>query len=160
MTQCAVVQCLTSRPWPSALWSSALPLNHEDRLTNSWGRPWMCVWGVWFYWMFYDHFSAHSLLVNWVDEDDDEDEVGLKESQKTLDTSKRKTRRLCVLANTKLYHRNLLLWISMKFWILVSTTLGFFSKDPPIYPNTRIKLTKIKIRSSLGQFKHCSESLI
>ena len=30
---------------------------------------------------------AHSWL-NWVDEDDDEDEVGLK-SQKTLDTSKR-----------------------------------------------------------------------
>ena len=71
-----------------------------------------------------------------------------------------KTRRLCVLANTKLYHRNLLLWISMKFWILVSTTLGLFSKDPPIYPNTHTKLTKIKIRSSLGQFKHCSESLI
>ena len=47
-----------------------------------------------------------------------------------------KTRRLCVLANTKLYHRNLLLWISIKYWILVSTTLGLFSKDPPIYPNT------------------------
>ena len=73
---------------------------------------------------------------------------------------KYKTRRLCVLANTKLYHRNLLLWISMKFWILVSTTLGLFSKDPPIYPNTHTKLTKIKIRSSLGQFKYCSESLI
>ena len=32
--------------------------------------------------MFYDHFSARSLLVklgHWVDEDDDEDEVGLKE---------------------------------------------------------------------------------
>ena len=30
--------------------------------------------------MFYDHFSARSLLgLNWVDEDDDEDEVGLKE---------------------------------------------------------------------------------
>ena len=58
-----------------------------------------------------------------------------------------KTRRLCVLANTKLYHRNLLLWISMKFWILVSTTLGLFPKDPPIYPNTHTKLTKIKIRS-------------
>ena len=28
--------------------------------------------------MFYDHFSARSWL-NWVDEDDDEDEVGLKE---------------------------------------------------------------------------------
>ena len=70
------------------------------------------------------------------------------------------TRRLCVFANTKLYHQNLLLWISMKFWILVSTTLGLFSKDPPIYPNTHTKLTKIKIRSSLGQFKHCSESLI
>ena len=68
-----------------------------------------------------------------------------------------KTRRL---ANTKLDHWNLLLWISMKFWILVSTTLGLFSKDPPIYPNTHIKLTKIKIRSSLGQFKHCSEPLI
>ena len=66
----------------------------------------------------------------------------------------------CVLANTKLYHRNLLLLISMKFWILVSTTLGLFSKDPPIYPNTHAKLAKIKIRSSLGQFKHCSESLI
>ena len=26
---------------------------------------------IWFYWMFYDHFSAHSLY--------DEDEVGLKE---------------------------------------------------------------------------------
>ena len=48
-----------------------------------------------------------------------------------------KSRRLCVLANTKLYHRNLLLWISMKLWILVSTTLGLFSKDPPIYPNTQ-----------------------
>ena len=30
--------------------------------------------------MFYDHFSARSFLANWVDEDDDEhDEVGLKE---------------------------------------------------------------------------------
>ena len=67
--------------------------------------------------------------------------------------TKSETRRLCVLANTKLYHQNLLLWISMKFWIFVSTTLGLFSKDPPIYPNTHIKLTKIKIRSSLGQFK-------
>ena len=74
--------------------------------------------------------------------------------------TKSETRRLCVLANTKLYHRNLLLWISMKFWILVSTTLGLFSKDPPIYPNTHTKFTKIKIRSSLGQFKHCSASLI
>ena len=31
---------------------------------------------------------AHSWQ-NWVDEDDDEDEVGLKKSKKTLDTSKR-----------------------------------------------------------------------
>ena len=61
------------------------------------------------------------------------------------------TRRLCVLANTKLYHRNLLLWISMKFWILVSTTLGLFSKDPPIHPNTHTKLTKIKIKPAWGQ---------
>ena len=29
--------------------------------------------------MFYDHFSARSLLAKLVDEDDDEDEVGLKE---------------------------------------------------------------------------------
>ena len=29
--------------------------------------------------MFYDHFSARSLLANWADEDDVEDEVGLKE---------------------------------------------------------------------------------
>ena len=28
--------------------------------------------------MFYNHFSARSLLANWVDEDDDDDEVGLK----------------------------------------------------------------------------------
>ena len=28
--------------------------------------------------MFYDHFSARSLLAKWVDEDDDDDEVGLK----------------------------------------------------------------------------------
>ena len=55
---------------------------------------------------------------------------------KTLYEFNNRTRRLCVLANTKLYHQNLLLWISMKYWILVSTTLGLFSKDPPIYPNT------------------------
>ena len=51
--------------------------------------------------------------------------------------TKSETRRLCVLANTKLYHRNLLLWISMTFWILVSTTLGLFFKrstySPPIH---------------------------
>ena len=35
--------------------------------------------------MFYDHLSTRSWL-NWVDEDDDEDEVGLKEK---LETSKR-----------------------------------------------------------------------
>ena len=64
------------------------------------------------------------------------------------------TRRLCILANTKLYHQNLLLWISMKFWILVSTTLGLFSKDPPIYPNTHAKLTKIKIKPTWGQKYH------
>ena len=29
--------------------------------------------------MFYNHLSAHSLLANCVDEDDDDDEVGLKE---------------------------------------------------------------------------------
>ena len=46
--------------------------------------------------------------------------------QKVRAGAKNLTRRLCVLANTKLYHRNLLLWISMKFWILVSTTLGLF----------------------------------
>ena len=28
--------------------------------------------------MFYDHLSAHSLWLNWVDVDDDEDEVVLK----------------------------------------------------------------------------------
>ena len=66
------------------------------------------------------------------------------------------TRRLCVLANTKLYHRNLLLLISMKFWILDSTTLGLFSKDPPIYPNihtvdqnqTLLRITHLAHRKS------------
>ena len=29
--------------------------------------------------MFYDHFSATHSWLNWFDEDDDEDEVGLKE---------------------------------------------------------------------------------
>ena len=28
-TQCPVVQCLTPRPWPSDLWSSALPLDRD-----------------------------------------------------------------------------------------------------------------------------------
>ena len=42
---------------------------------------------------------AHSWL-NWVDEDDDEDEVGLKKSQKTLDTSKRLHRPKCQLLQT------------------------------------------------------------
>ena len=70
------------------------------------------------------------------------------------------TRRLCVLANTKLYHRHLLLWISMKFWILVITTLGLFSKDPPkLFTPIHIQSWP-KSKSSLGQFKHCSESLI
>ena len=42
--------------------------------------------------MFYDDLSAHLATpswLNWVDEDDDEDEVGAwKKSQKTLDTTK------------------------------------------------------------------------
>ena len=33
------------------------------------------------------------------------------------------TRRLCVLSNTKLYHQNLLLWISTKFWIAVQSNI-------------------------------------
>ena len=33
------------------------------------------------------------------------------------------TRRLCVLANTKLYHRNLLLWISVKFTFYMAETI-------------------------------------
>ena len=44
---------------------------------------------IWFYWMFYDHFSARSLLAKlgrWGN--DDEDEVGLKE--KPEDTRYRK----------------------------------------------------------------------
>ena len=56
-----------------------------------------------------------------------------------------KTRRLCVLANTKLYHRNLLLWISRKFWILVSTTLGLFFQKIHLFTPIHIQLTKIKI---------------
>ena len=44
------------------------------------------------------------------------------------------------------------LW-SFEFWLAPHW-------DPPIYPNAHTKLTKIKIRSSLGQFKYCSESLI
>ena len=35
----------------------------------------------WFYWMFYDHFSARSLLAKLVDEDDDEDEVGSEDTR-------------------------------------------------------------------------------
>ena len=87
------------------------------------------------------------------------------------------TRRFCVLSNTKLYHRKLLLWISTKFafWMaktifftslkqyiilpvlpnyIFSLTLDFFSqKNPPICPNSHEKLTKIKIRSHLSRFE-------
>ena len=43
------------------------------------------------------------------------------------------------------------LW-SFEFWL--APHWDFFSKDPPIYPNTHTKFTKIKIRSSLCQLKH------
>ena len=36
------------------------------------------IW-FWFHWMFYDHFLHDHSWLNWVDVDDDEDEVGLKE---------------------------------------------------------------------------------
>ena len=45
---------------------------------------------------------------------------------------------LCVLSNTKLYHQNLLLWISTKF--------AFWKAS--------------KIRSSWSRFEHCSQSLV
>ena len=85
-------------------------------------------------------------------------------------SSKWKYRRLCVLSNTKLYHRNLLFWISAKFGFLdgkkhfspqfrailniikfVAPLWNCLSKDPPICPNSYEKLTKSEI-SYLIQF--------
>ena len=60
----------------------------------------------------------------------------------------KRTRRLCVLANTKLYHRNLLLWISMKFWILVSTTLGLIFQKIHLFTPIHIQSWP---KSKLGQ---------
>ena len=39
------------------------------------------------------------------------------------------TRRLCVLSNTKLYHQNLLLWISIKFAFWMAKSIFLHSSD-------------------------------
>ena len=41
--------------------------------------------------MFYDHLSAHSSWLNWVDEDDDEVEVGLKDKPEDTRYTKKNT---------------------------------------------------------------------
>ena len=85
----------------------------------------------------------------------------------------RLTRRLCVLSNTKLYHQNLLLWISTKLWIakkkhfppqlknktlikFVAPTLDFAQK----IHLSQEKYPKIEIRSSWSQFEYYSDSLV
>ena len=81
------------------------------------------------------------------------------------------TRRLCVLSNTKLYHRNLLFWISTKFARLVQkwNSVNFKSVRTVL----RITYSHIwslfapihmkrwpKVKLGQVQVEHCSESLI
>ena len=66
--------------------------------------------------------------------------------------------RLLLLAHTKLYHTKSayleFLW-SFEFWL--AATLGLFFQKIHLFTPIHIQSwPKIKIRSSLGQFKHCS----
>ena len=106
------------------MWSKRVAWDPEC-ITLHWHSP-IRNWQILFYWMFYDHFLRTHSWLNWVDEDDDEDEVGLKEKP---DTSKR-------------LHRN-------KTWITGSVDKGLNLLDPNLLPSSGLRTQTSACASSL-----------